>query len=316
MSSFATQLKYDELVKPVIDEPNCCVNVASNSDGKFENLGKLFKELGYCMMELGLALAQICDDAIGGCELEQSLIESGTAKGRLIHYHSVLDNLLLKGGGKRGKILKESSLVKNENKVGLCRSHGNLWQQWHYDYGIFTVLTAPMFLVPFDSLESMGIDQSSAFSDQECTYASGNSYLQIFDPNKNNVDMVKTSPESFIIQVGEAADVLSKGRLRSTLHCVCRPEKLESVSRETFVVFLQPSWSKTFSTYDGIGARSTRFSDKGNGHEKDDFEEVIKEIQKVVPPLSSRLRDGMTFAEFSRETTKQYYGGCGLQSNK
>jgi hypothetical protein len=27
------------------------------------------------------------------------------------------------------------------------------------------------------------------------------------------------------------------------------------------------------------------------------------------------LKDGMTFAEFSRETTKQYYGGSGLQSN-
>jgi hypothetical protein len=43
---------------------------------------------------------------------------------------------------------------------------------------------------------------------------------------------------------------------------------------------------------------------------------LTQEIQKILPPLSSRLKDGMTFAEFSCETTKQYYGGSGLQSNR
>ncbi|KAF6159368.1 hypothetical protein GIB67_032139 [Kingdonia uniflora] len=41
---------------------------------------------------------------------------------------------------------------------------------------------------------------------------------------------------------------------------------------------------------------------------------LIEEINGIVPPLSSRLKDGMIFAEFSRETTKQYYGGNGMQS--
>ncbi|KAK7282867.1 hypothetical protein RIF29_11958 [Crotalaria pallida] len=45
------------------------------------------------------------------------------------------------------------------------------------------------------------------------------------------------------------------------------------------------------------------------GH--DDNNKLSREIQRIVPPLSSRLKDGMTFAEFSRETTKQYYGGSG-----
>jgi len=36
---------------------------------------------------------------------------------------------------------------------------------------------------------------------------------------------------------------------------------------------------------------------------------------KKNPPLSSRLREGMTFSEFSRQTTKQYYGGGGIQQN-
>ena len=56
-------------------------------------------------------------------------------------------------------------------------------------------------------------------------------------------------------------------------------------------------------------------SNEGNGHTELDFNEAAQDIHKIVPPLSSRLKDGMTFAEFSRETTKQYYGGSGLQSN-
>lgn len=49
---------------------------------------------------------------------------------------------------------------------------------------------------------------------------------------------------------------------------------------------------------------------------KQAVKKLTQEIRKIIPPLLSRLKDGMTFAEFSRETTKQYYGGRGLQSNQ
>ena len=75
-------------------------------------------------------------------------------------------------------------------------------------------------------------------------------HSQIFNPYKNNACMVKASPESFIIQVGESADIISKGKLGSTLHSVSRPAKLGSLSRETVVVFLQSAWNKTFSISD------------------------------------------------------------------
>ena len=41
------------------------------------------------MMELGLQLARVCYKAIGGRELEQSIID-------FIHYHSLVDNIFLK----------------------------------------------------------------------------------------------------------------------------------------------------------------------------------------------------------------------------
>ncbi|KAF2314842.1 hypothetical protein GH714_036881 [Hevea brasiliensis] len=349
VSSFAMQLKYVEALKSAPIKPSHDVRlnlepthldvdeVRKFHEDEFKNLGDFFKDLGYFMMELGLRLAQMCDEFIGGQELERSLLESGTAKGRLIHYHSILDKLLMRETGRRKgptkkqanskknqehclrseqKQLQGSNFVTNGIKVGSRGNDMDLWQQWHYDYGIFTILTAPMFLLPSYLSENMVTDQSSLSSDQECPYPNGYSYLQIFDPNNNNVLMVKTSPESFIIQVGESADILSKGKLRSTLHCVRRPLKFENLSRETFVVFLQPAWSKTFSITDYTVEHGVSVGNlsEGNGI-KHGLNEFTQDIHKIVPPLSSRLKDGMTFAEFSRETTKQYYGGKGLQSN-
>ncbi|KAJ6336039.1 hypothetical protein OIU78_012608 [Salix suchowensis] len=355
VSSFAMQLKYAQALESAVvktnNGPRCNSNlepahmddnnneVTDSPENEFENLADTFRELGYCMMELGLRVAQICDMAIGGQELERSLLESGTAKGRLIHYHSVLDNLLVKASGRRkGSTKKQAyceknqvllsrseqkqskccNLITNGNEVRSSGNQGNLWQQWHYDYGIFTVLTAPMFLMSSQLTENTATDQFPVSCDQDCACPTGHSYLQIFDANKNDVFMVKTSSESFIIQVGESADILSRGKLSSTLHCVRRPPYFENLSRETFVVFLQPAWSKTFSFSDynvQHGMSGHHFSNEGNGHTELDFNEAAQDIHKIVPPLSSRLKDGMTFAEFSRETTKQYYGGSGLQSN-
>ncbi|CAI0434102.1 unnamed protein product [Linum tenue] len=335
VSSFAMQLKYTEFLesgqaiytpcsfaRTDLDADHSCLDSVSGDDD--------YKNLGHRMMQLGLCLAQVCDKAIGGKELEKSLLESGTAKGRLIHYHSALDNVLGKETARRNlgssrkmgnaKTSKGYPLLSADSAFVENGSHEKLWQQWHYDYGIFTVLTAPMFLVP-SHLSENGITSQlpSVTYAEECSYPGGNSYLQVFHPNNNAVVMVKASPESFIVQVGESADIISKGKLRPTLHCVTRPEKMDYLSRETFVVFLQPSWSKTFSLSGYNGSQRSclddRWSGEENGSSRPGSKDLKEHIHKMVPPLSSRLKDGMTFAEFARETTKRYYGGGGLQSN-
>lgn len=354
VSSFAMQLKYPKRTdgKPSIgaDYPlhtqenpqEVDQTITESHNKKLLNIGSIFKELGFCMMELGLHLAQICDRAIGGCELEQSLLESCTAKGRLIHYHSALDGLLLKeierskrNSKRRANIrMNQDNIIKKGQKqleglvlnssshdVNSSGIHSDLWQQWHYDYGIFTVLTAPLFLMPSCSLTTETEDPFSASCYEECPSPIGHTSLQIYDPNKNKVLIVKVPPESFIIQVGESADIISKGKLRSTLHSVYRPAKFDNLSRETFVVFLQPAWSKTFSISD---YPQTNLISNDQCLEASEDEPPLgqnkctlsHEILRIVPPLSSRLKDGMTFAEFSRQTTKQYYGGSGLQSNR
>ncbi|KAF8394371.1 hypothetical protein HHK36_020579 [Tetracentron sinense] len=362
VSSFAMQLKYvqdQELTSSGSSRKGDNSNITKEEhpdadnlnefhDSEFENLGNIFKELGFCMMELGLFLAQLCDRAIGGEELEQSLLDSGTAKARLIHYHSALDSLVLKEEGRRKRSTKgpakyqlphgsresEASILDvktppegskletggNEGRSGRT-SLSSLWQQWHYDYGVFTVLTAPMFISPCHPLTRKEKDGFCISCDREHPPPDGHTYLQIFDPNKNIVSLVRSPPESVIVQVGESADILSKGKLRSTLHSVCKPEQLENLSRETFVVFLQPSWSKKFSIPEYLresmvlnGQCSWAYNEESHLAERE-LHKVSQEIHKIVPPLSSRLKDGMTFADFSRETTRQYYGGSGGEKN-
>lgn len=298
VSSFAMHLNY----QPSPSSNSCGAAEDDDDDDEFNNLGLVFRELGFCMMDLGLSVARVCDREIGGGFLEGTLLDSCTAKGRLIHYHSAADHSFLREQTERRR-KQSGKQVRNRNETGLSgRSHFNLWQQWHYDYGIFTILTDPLFL--------------SSHSCQDCNFVTTHSYLRIFHPSKNKFYMVKTPQDSFIVQIGESADILSNGRLRSTLHCVCRPDKqLEHISRETFAVFLQPNWSHTFS----VSEHTMEHIRSGSLQRQQilDADEVSKaDIHNIVPPLSSRIRDGMTFAEFSRETTKQYYGGSGLQSNR
>lgn len=302
MSSFAMQMKYDQEFNGKF-----CESMAAEADGsEFSNLGLAFQELGSCMMELGLLLSRVCDKKLGGCELEHSLLQCGTAKARLIHYHSILDNVIIKEkcrGNGRSAIDRRDSRIDDES---------DLWQKWHYDYGIFTILTAPMFML----LDGTGSDVKEHDSPMSHTY------LQILHPRKSRVLSVKAAEGSFIVQVGESADVLSKGKLRTTLHCVSRPAKVDNLSRETFVVFLQPAWNKIFSLKEypiehlNKGDENLESDCEGTGGAVHESDELIQNISGMVPPLSSRLKDGMTFADFAKETTRKYFGSSGLQSSR
>ena len=86
------------------------------------------------------------------------------------------------------------------------------------------------------------------------------------------------------------------------------------------MVFLQPSWDKTLPFLGYSSADEDDSSDhmelafRGDGPAGCCGEHILmQEILKKIPPLSSRLKEGMTFAEFSRQTTKRYYGGGGIQ---
>ncbi|CAL4900555.1 unnamed protein product [Urochloa decumbens] len=366
VSSFAKLLRHSgklsllELVNNTdsINDGFVCLEKIYDSDGSDEsncdddmvNLGELVNELGLYMMELGILIARACDIVIGGGQLEQSITDFGTAKARLIHYHSELDNIIIreKENNTKKRLLKKvavkpyqlgsqrrsrslcSCCIKSEDMTPVVAikdnssrdtsvqgqaaeiSRLNLWQEWHYDFGILTVLTAPLFLSASEG--------EKCLINQEYHHSNGHTHLQLCNGRK--IFSVRCSPESFIVQVGEAADILSSGKLNSTLHSVSRPLSFTDISRETFVVFLQPSWDKTLSCSgycldtEEQSSHNIETSIISNGAAGSCDEDVrMQEILEKIPPLSSRLREGMTFAEFSRQTTKQYYGGGGIQQN-
>lgn len=372
--------------------------------GDFEKLGNSFRQLGFCMVEVGLLLARLCDRAIGGIDVENTILESSTAKGRLIHYHSLSERILLMNSVNTKRTKKGLSAKDVGFQLGCAHSRNclpvssdqniegkghhavpeknasfhkqtdilpsppacDLWQQWHYDYGIFTLLTAPLFLSTFE-LSARNIENGCTITNQdarECSSPDGHTYLKILN-TVNGKEMFASAPSGgLIIQVGEAAQILSGGKLRATVHCVCRPSERADVSRETFVVFLQPSWNKPLSSgmwlngektetkHDGKDISTSSSIDMTQTNELKNkfislspFNEdepsskyvkqkstenietfigdlncsdvvVVNEIQKIVPPLMSRWKEGQTFAEFSRETTRQYYGADGMQSRR
>ncbi|KAF0929265.1 hypothetical protein E2562_019587 [Oryza meyeriana var. granulata] len=362
VSSFARLLRHSgefqllesmSEIESTKNEPDCPEKALSSNvigepkgDGT-EKLGELIEELGLCMMELGILVARACDIVTGGNQLEKSITDFGTAKARLIHYHSELDNIIIKDSSTKAKgtiskiaataykscpqksrssqgscIISEGGTTvmiekqkdsKDKSNLGQCSavSLTNLWQEWHYDYGVLTVLTAPLFLCST-------LREECSIS-EECSPPDEHTYLQLF--NRSRIFSVRCSPESFIIQVGEASDILSGGKLRSTLHAVSRPCGSTNISRETFVVFLQPSWDKILPYSGHCFAGDDEPSDGDDSAFSDGSimssseHTLVQDILKKIPHLSSRLKEGMTFVEFSQQTTKQYYGSGGIQQN-
>ncbi|CAM9000487.1 unnamed protein product [Rhodiola kirilowii] len=305
VSSFAVKLEYSQGKDSLQNErsPKGDLNAKLEQDfaakgrDEFEDFGETLEQLGQVMVDLGIRLARV------------------TAKVRPKHDR------------KRGPCDPPASetwqLNTNQTEADLMTGQSNLWQQWHYDYGIFTILTDPLFISSCGSIQTSKERNGIApFDEHEVESPVGHTCLQVLDTYMDKQVSVKSSPESFIIQVGESADILSKGKLRATLHCVSRPRKVGNVSRENFVVFLQPAWSKIFTPQNDSGS-AQRFivgdhglSANDNTCRKQTTSKLVEDILNTIPPLSLRLKDGMTFAEFSRETTKQYYGGSGLQSNR
>lgn len=108
-----------------------------------------------------------------------------------------------------------------------------------------------------------------------------------------------------VIQAGEAAQLLSGGELVARAHCVMRPHAADDVSRETMAVFLQPAWDRRMSLPPGVPPQ--RALEAGG---------VATNLETRIPLLASRWKEGYTFAELSKETTRQYYGADGHQSRR
>lgn len=139
---------------------------------------------------------------------------------------------------------------------------------------------------------------------QECLSPDGHSLLVVMDSHGRTTSLVIPS-DYLIVQVGEAAQLLCGGELVARAHCVMRPTSAKDVSRETMAVFLQPAWDRRMTLPLGV-PQEQALEAGGNA----------TNLETHIPQLASRWKDGCTFAELSKETTRQYYGADGYQSRR
>lgn len=140
---------------------------------------------------------------------------------------------------------------------------------------------------------------------QSCEAPDGHSALQIMDTHGKTA-FLTIPTDCLLVQVGEAAEILSGGELVAQAHCVTRPTQVSDVSRETMAVFLHPAWNRVLTLPPQL--------------EKQSGEEMLGGLSSMVeahiPKLTSRWTNGCTFAEFSKKTTNKYYGAEGCQSRR
>ncbi|XP_038974650.1 uncharacterized protein LOC103697875 isoform X3 [Phoenix dactylifera] len=234
-------------------------------------LEQAFKNLGKLMLEVGLMLAYHCDQYVTkemtkhDDGLEHILRHSRCHKGRLLYYFP--------------RQLSECT--------GDIRSTSS-WCGWHTDHGSLTGLTCGMF-------KRNGIEIP-------CPDTGAGLYIKT---RNDKIVKVVFGEDELAYQIGETTEVLSKGRLCATPHCVQESrftlsfviysltihlefaflykapngEKAFGVERSTFAMFMQPDWDERL-----------RFPDEIHHH------------QELIPPNGT-----LTFGEYSEMLLNKYY---------
>lgn len=173
-----------------------------------------FKSLGTLISDTGKKLAHHCDLHLSKMIsdypqnfLENAISDSKTCKARLLHYFPT----------------KEM-----ESKV-------DSWCGLHLDHSLLTGLTSAMFMD-----EESGVGQPMKQDDPRFfEHSLKDAGLYIKD-RRGKMVKVNIPADCLAFQLGEAAQVASRGNLMATPHLV-KSASLPNVSRNTFAVFLQPN---------------------------------------------------------------------------
>jgi len=209
-----------------------------------------FKELGQLIVNVGTLLAHHCDkyiiEKIGDKYKAENYMEniikhSTTAKARLLHYFEV---------------------------VGTQQSPElDSWCGWHTDHSSITGLTSAIF---------RDVRTGEVIT---CPDPSAGLYVRL----RNGPEItVKIPADCIAYQIGESSQILSGGILCATMHAVKGPDPTQFpyVTRDTFVVFMQPQITHNLTVPEGIP------------------------LEKVEV---GQYKPGMNFGQFGKETINYYY---------
>ncbi|XP_031386480.1 uncharacterized protein LOC116199990 isoform X2 [Punica granatum] len=207
-----------------------------------------FKALGKLIFDVGLMVAYHCDQyvrkGIGkgeNGELEQTLARSRCHKGRLLYYFPADNSKFTESNGSMSS-----------------------WCGWHTDHGSLTGLTCAIFME--DGFEVSCPDNATGL------------YVRT---RTEQIVKVVYGEEEIAYQIGETTEILSRGYLCATPHCVRAPqgESTLGVERSTFALFMQPDWD-----------------------EKLNFPEEVHIHKELIASNSA-----LTFGEYSELLLDKYY---------
>ncbi|KAL8102367.1 uncharacterized protein LOC141677078 [Apium graveolens] len=251
-------LKGSFYANPIIDVPTteeslikrypsyCAPNIWPHA--ALPELEVAFKALGKLILDVGLMVAYHCDRYVSkgimlhmGEGLEQTLIRSRCHKGRLLYYFPA----------ERSNSTQESDSMSS-------------WCGWHTDHGSLTGLTSGMFTR--DAVEVTCPDNSAGL------------YIKT---RSGQIVKVVYGENEIAYQIGETTEILSRGHLCATPHCVRAPKGGDAadLERATFALFMQPDWD-----------------------EKLNFPERVHIHQELIPSLGS-----LTFGEYTEKLLDKYY---------
>ncbi|KAI3443837.1 hypothetical protein Pfo_000502 [Paulownia fortunei] len=181
--------------------------------GALPELELAFKALGKLILNVGLLLAYQCDRyASNGFKmhedgsLQQVLLRSRCHKGRLLYYFPA----------------HQCTSTDDGESI-------SSWCGWHTDHGSLTGLTCGMFMR--DAVEL------------PCPDSAAGLYVKT---RSGQIVKVVYGEDEIAYQIGETTEILSRGQLCATPHCVRAPkgEAAYGVERSTFALFMQPDWDE------------------------------------------------------------------------
>ncbi|KAL6620665.1 hypothetical protein ACP70R_035804 [Stipagrostis hirtigluma subsp. patula] len=209
-----------------------------------------FKDLGKLMLEVGLMLAHHCDRYV----MQQGV---GPYDGKS------LEQIIACSRCHKGRLLyyypRQFSKLKEDQSV-------SSWCGWHTDYGSLTGLTCGLFMR--QSVEIPAPDTGAGLC---------------IRTRDNRVVKVTFEDDELAYQIGETAEILSRGHLCATPHCVQAPsgENALNIDRSTFAFFMQPDWNEMLK----LPSESPHHQD-------------------LIPPNGA-----LTFGEYSERLLNKYYQG-------
>ncbi|KAL8242992.1 hypothetical protein R6Q59_013294 [Mikania micrantha] len=252
------QLKGSFYANPILDKPTtdaaiikrypayCGSNIWPQSS--MPELEIAFKSLGKLILDVGLLVAYHCDKYVSketgmphNEGIEQIVYRSRCHKGRLLYYFP----------------------AENCNDSQDSESMSS-WCGWHTDHGSLTGLTYARF--------------TKSGAEIPCLDNTAGLYIKT---RTGQIVKVVYKEDEIAYQIGNITEILSRGRLCATPHCVRAPkgEKATGLERSTFALFMQPDWD-----------------------EKLDFPETGHVHQELI-----QANESLTFGEYTEKLLDKYY---------